>query len=63
VPLTAKPQYTGVLNASPVVTDQNAQALVRVLEFDFNALRPGMPSSIDQCFPANAVDFVAQNGM
>jgi hypothetical protein len=35
----------------------------RIFQFDFDAFCPGIAKCIDQSFPANSVDFIADNWM
>ena len=51
------------IDSASVVADQDSQLPVTVFEFDFDALRARMPEGIDQSFPADPVDLVAQHRM
>src|ERR1700722_14567885 len=49
------------IDAAAVIAYQNPQLIEGVLDLDFDALGPGMEERIRQGFPADAVDFVAQD--
>ena len=49
------------IDAAAVIAHQDAQVVERVFHLKLDAFRPGMTECVDQCFPPDAVDFVAQD--